>query len=135
MNKKYVVKWQRYKDLGIYLSPETKIMGGSPYSVYEWHRNGEVFYVGMGKYWRFKSIHPKSRSKEFLDMLELGDCEPRVIACGMEEKVARQLERDIIAERVASGCKLVNKQYVVDYYHTPAKLAFYEKQRKWCRTF
>lgn len=123
------MKW-RSSAMGRYMRKDTLILGDSPYSVYEWSHNGKVFYVGMGKYYRFTNANEKSRSAEFMEIYNQGDCEVKLIACGMSEQETRRIERETIEKYIKSGETLVNKQYVVDYYHTSAHLAFYESRRK-----
>ena len=105
---------------------DAKILGDSPYAVYEWHTADGVFYVGMGKWYRFQNVSDKSRSKEFMDVYQNNYCWPVVVACGMPEREARDLERNLIERRMMEGANLVNKQFVVDYYHTPANMKKYE---------
>lgn len=116
------------------ITNETIKMGDSPYSVYEWRREGNPFYVGLSKEYRFQHASPGVRSAEFTEIYEQGNCCVVLIAYGMSEQDARRIEREQIKKRIAEGCKLVNKQYVVDYYHTPNHMQEYKRRRgmKYC---
>jgi len=127
MNKD-TMNWNRLS-LRKWVGPETQILGDSPYSVYEWHTKDGVFYVGMGKWYRFNDVNKKSRSKEFMDVYSNNFCWPVIVACGMSEQETRRIERELIEKYVNDGAHLVNKQYVVDFYHTPANLQKYEAMR------
>lgn len=110
-----------------YMNSNTMILGSSPYCVYEWLSGEKVFYVGMGKHYRFTNVSEKSRSKEFMDIYRQGNCRVIIVACGMTELTARKIERETITACVDDGVVLVNKQYVIDYYHTPARQIFMER--------
>lgn len=112
------------KIIQAYGDNQSLILGDSPYCVYEWLHNDAPFYVGMGKNYRFSCSG--ARSKEFLDVYNRGNCRVRIIACGMSENETRQMERSVI-EKYQDRYPLVNKQYVVDYYHTPARMEFMQR--------
>ena len=114
-----------------YMDKSTRIEGDSDYSVYAWFRpNGGAFYIGFGKQYRFTCCHPKARSKEFMDIYNDGGCYVKILSCGMSELDGRKEEREIIKQYHESGHKLVNKQYIVDYYHTPKRMEFLKRPRK-----
>lgn len=108
-----------------FLHENAQRYGDNPYSVYFWQKSdGQVFYVGMGKYYRFCSVHEKARSKEFLDIYREGGCSVKIVAYGMNESEARCFEKKLIVAYRNLGFPLINKQYLVDYYHGPARQAF-----------
>lgn len=91
--------------------------GDGIYCVYLWQENetGKVFYVGSGKYYRFNDVHPKSRSKEFIEHINIGKCSPRILAYGIETKEAAcTLERKLIDTYWRSGFPLVNKNGIIE---------------------
>lgn len=111
-----------------YMHNDALNYGDDPYCVYIWEKDdGQVFYVGMGKYYRFCSVHEKARSKEFMDIYSEGGCSVQIVAYGMNESEARTFEKRLIIAYNDLGFPLINKQYIYDYYHTPAKLEFMRK--------
>ena len=106
-------------------------VGDGDYCVYVWRdADKKPFYVGCGKHYRFHDVNEKSRSREFMSIYNNGGCYPEIVRYGMCDKEAREYEKGLILAYAAGGANLVNKQYLVDYYHTPAKLSFYRKRRK-----
>jgi len=105
--------------------------GEGDYYVYFWQNyNEEPFYVGMGHGYRFTCTHPSARSKEFIEEYNKGGCSVKIVAYGMEERKARDFEKKLILAYHKLGFPLVNKQYLVDYYHTPAKMEFYKNPKR-----
>lgn len=105
--------------------------GDGEYCVYFWeNRFGEPFYVGSGKYYRFQQATEKCRSKEFMEVYAEGGCSPKIVAYGMNEKQARKFEKNLILAYAELEFPLVNKQYLVDSTHTPARMALYERNRE-----
>lgn len=105
--------------------------GDGKYCVYIWlNGNDEPFYVGMGNGYRFHTVHEKCRSQEFMNIYGQGGCFVKIVAYGMNEAQARKFEKELILAYDGLGFKLVNKQYLVDYYHTPARMEFYKGRRR-----
>lgn len=106
-----------------------KCHGEGQYSVYYWlDGDGKIFYVGMGKGYRFCCTTPTARSEEFMKIYDKGGCKPKVVAYGMNEKEAREYERSLIESLNELGYSLVNRQYLDPMmYRTPAKMEALQK--------
>lgn len=112
--------WKRRK---YWMTPDTVCMGDSRRCVYEWYHNGEVFYVGQGKNDRFRAACNGVRSPEFMNVYNQGRCRVEIIAYGMTEREARDMERERIDRYKKEGRKLVNRQYVI-VERSPKQIAF-----------
>jgi hypothetical protein len=108
--------------IGKWLSDNAKSYGDGQYSVYYWaDRTGRIFYVGMGKGYRFSDTNPKARSAAFIEKYNEGGCYCKIVAFGMDERKARDLERSVIEGLFDVGCGLINRQFVdPTMYRTPA---------------
>ena len=122
------IKWDS-PSIRKWLCDGAQCLGDGQYSVYYWADSDDIiFYVGMGKGYRFCSANPKARSQSFMDKYNGGGCYPKIIAYGMDERTARYLERRAIEELHDRGCELVNRQYVdPSMYHTPARAEFLKR--------
>lgn len=122
------IKWDS-PSIDRWLANNAECLGDGQYSVYYWaDSDGIIFYVGMGKGYRFCSANPKSRSRLFMEKYNEGGCYPKIIAYGMDERTARDLERRVIEELHKRGCKLVNRQFVdPTMYRTPARVEFLKR--------
>ena len=122
------IKWDS-SSIRKWLAEDATCCGNGQHSVYYWaDSDGIIFYVGMGKGYRFCNANPKTRSQAFMEMYDKGGCYPKIIAYGMDERTARNLERRVIEELHKRGCELVNKQYVdPSMYHTPARVEFLKR--------
>lgn len=118
-----VINWNK-SSVKRFFTDTTQCYGEGQYSVYYWlDSEGKIFYVGMGKGYRFCNVSPSSRSKEFMEIYNRGGCEPKVIAYGMSEEEARKYERNLIEKLDELGFTLVNHQFLnPSMYHTPAKM-------------
>ena len=89
----------------------TAHFGSGEHYVYLWrHDNGAVFYVGSGKNDRYSSINGNER---FLEELDQGDAVIYIVADGMEEEFARDVERLISGTLSCSGICLTNSDNIV----------------------
>lgn len=105
--------------------------GKGAYCVYFWQNSfEEPFYVGMGKNYRFWQVNEKTRSKEFMEVYRSGNCSVKIVAYGMDEQEARRFEKKLILTYNKFGFPLVNKQYLIDHYHTPAWEAFRKRKKE-----
>ena len=118
-----IIKWNS-SSVARFFAEGARCYGEGQYSVYYWlDSDGKIFYVGMGRGYRFCSATPSARSEEFMKVYNKGGCKPRVVAYGMSEEVARKIERKLIESLNELGYSLVNKQYLCPMmYRTPAKL-------------
>lgn len=96
------------------------------YYVYIWKidQTGEVFYVGKGCKYRYATR--KRENRFFNYMVETHDCHPEIIAKGLDEKQAFDLEKKTIAKYRKAGARLTNVQ---DGGENPPKL--YGKRPQW----
>lgn len=123
-----VIDWSR-TSVERFFDDGAECYGDGQYCVYYWaNSDGIIFYVGMGKGYRFCSANPKARSQAFMEKYNEGGCYSRIIAYGMDERAARDLERRVIEELHRRGCKLVNKQFVdPSMYRTPTRVEFLKR--------
>lgn len=90
--------------------------GDGLYCVYLWEdENGETFYVGSGKGYRFNSANPTARSAEFMERYNnSANPHPRILAYGMSKDDALDFEKKAIEAFSEVGFPLVNKAGVAN---------------------
>jgi hypothetical protein len=97
-----------------HMIPNAKCYGDGEYCVYYWQDrlNDDIFYVGCGKGYRFSDTNEKSRTPEFLERINAGECVPFIVAYGMAREDAASLEIETIRKFWERGEPLTNKQGV-----------------------
>lgn len=97
------------------LHDDAEKYGDDEYCVYFWQdRMGDVFYVGSGKGYRFKSANPKTRQPEFMEYIDKGGCSPKIVAYGMNKIQSVKFEHDLIKIYWKMGFPLVNREGIAE---------------------
>lgn len=92
-------------------------------------RTGAVFYVGMGEFeraWHYSRRKPEHRA--VLDAILAAGHQygswVRMVATGLSEREARDLEAMRITERLGEKCQLVNRRLPGERLHTPGSHSY-----------
>jgi hypothetical protein len=98
------------------IHPMAESYGSGEHYVYIWTDNfGDVFYVGSGKEYRYKSVNDKARSAEFMEWFNNSECVPQVVAYDMSKDESLEFERQLIEAYTELGFQLVNKVWVPEH--------------------
>lgn len=114
---KYIIDWDSWY-VRECIHEDAKRFSGGLYCVYFLEdESGNVFYVGSGKGYRFNSVNPKVRSKEFMEYYN--NCRnphPKIVFFDMNKEQSIEYEKRLIKAFWERGFELVNKDYITRKY-------------------